>query len=124
MAEFPQGLAYTPEHEWYRAQDGTIGVTDHAQRSLGDVVYVELPAVGTVVDAGRPFGTIESVKSVSDLFAPVRGTVVATNTALADQPELVNREPYAGGWLIRVEPDGAPVGLLDAATYRRLIEGI
>ncbi len=123
MAEFPEGLAYTPEHEWYRAEDGTVGVTDHAQRSLGDVVYVELPAVGAEVEAGRPFGTIESVKSVSDLFAPVRGTVVAANTALADQPELVNREPYGGGWLIRVEPAGDPSGLLDAAAYRRLVEG-
>ncbi len=123
MAEFPEGLAYTSEHEWYRAEDGTIGVTDHAQRSLGDVVYVELPAVGAEVEAGRPFGTIESVKSVSDLFAPVRGTVVAANTALADQPELVNREPYGGGWLIRVEPAGDPAGLLDAAAYRRLVEG-
>ncbi len=123
MAEFPRDVAYTPEHEWYRVQDGTIGVTDHAQRSLGDVVYVELPAVGAVLEAGRPFGTIESVKSVSDLFAPVGGRVAAVNTALADEPERVNREPYGGGWLIRVDPSGEPAGLLDADAYRRLVEG-
>lgn len=124
MAEgFPQDLGYTVEHEWYRSADGAIGITDHAQQALGDIVYVELPAVGARLDAGKPFGTVESVKSVSELFAPVSGVVLAINGELTASPELVNQDPYGRGWMLRVEaaPGGGP--LLTAAQYRALVEG-
>jgi glycine cleavage system H protein len=122
---FPQDLAYTSEHEWWRAADGAVGITHFAQQSLGDVVYVELPAVGQRVEAGRPFGTVESVKSVSDLYSPVSGTVIAVNSLLAREPEQVNRDPYGAGWMIRVQVDpGAPtVPLLRADEYRARVEG-
>lgn len=119
---FPRDLGYTAEHEWFRAADGAVGITDHAQAALGDVVYVELPAVGTRLEAGRPFGTVESVKSVSDLYAPVDGTVVEVNAALASAPELVNREPYGAGWLVRVRPEPGGPALLSAEEYRTLVE--
>lgn len=122
----PDELRYTVEHEWARANaDGTIdiGVTDYAQDSLGDITYVELPAVGTALDAGATFGVIESVKTFSDLFAPVSGTVVAVNSAAVDAPGDINGAPYEH-WLIRVQPsDGAAyAGLLDAAAYRAQVE--
>jgi glycine cleavage system H protein len=122
---FPGELRYTREHEWWRPADGTVGITDFAQRSLGDVVYVELPPVGSRVEAGKPFGTVESVKSVSDLYAPVTGTVTAVNDALAAAPERVNQDPYGEGWLIRVAPDpgGPTMELLSADAYRALVEG-
>jgi glycine cleavage system H protein len=120
---FPEDLAYTREHEWYRATDGAVGITDHAQAALGDVVYVELPAPGTRLEAGRPFGTVESVKSVSDLYAPVTGVVVAVNEELARAPELVNQDPYGRGWMLRVRAEGPVQGLLTAEEYRRLVEG-
>jgi glycine cleavage system H protein len=122
---FPPELRYTRDHEWWRAADGAVGITDFAQAALGDVVYVELPAVGTRVEAGKPFGTVESVKSVSDLYAPVTGTVVAVNGALSEAPEAVNRDPYGAGWMIRVQPDPAspPAALLTADEYRALVEG-
>jgi glycine cleavage system H protein len=119
---FPPDLAYTAEHEWFRAADGRVGITHHAQDSLGDVVYVELPPVGARLEAGRPFGTVESVKSVSDLYAPVNGTVVEVNAAVASSPELVNREPYGAGWLLRVRPEPGGPALLSAAEYRALVE--
>jgi glycine cleavage system H protein len=122
----PEGLHYTREHEWLRleGQEAVIGITDFAQESLGDVVFVELPAAGTELTAGKPFGVVESNKSVSDLFAPVSGRVVAVNTALADVPEAVNRDPYGDGWLIRIAV-AAPEQLeqlLDAAQYRGFVE--
>ena len=121
----PKDLRYTKDHEWVKV-DGdvaTVGVTDYAANQLGDVVFVDLPAVGKSVDQFATFGVVESVKAVSDLFAPVSGEVVATNDALAGSPELVNGEPYGGGWMIRVhlaDPTEAD-GLLDAAAYDALI---
>jgi glycine cleavage system H protein len=122
----PEDLKYTAEHEWARVQpDGTvrIGITDYAQESLGDIVYVSLPAVGTAVVAGQPCGEVESTKSVSDLYAPVTGTVSARNDDLDSTPELVNSDPYGAGWLaeIQAEDAGAVDGLLDAAAYEALI---
>ena len=123
--EFPEDLRYTKDHEWLRLekQEGIVGITDFAQDALGDVVFVELPAVGTVLSQGQTFGVVESNKTVSDLFAPVGGRVVAVNQTLHDQPELVNSDPYGGGWMIRIAPThGDEVeGLLDATRYRALI---
>ena len=123
--EVPEDLQYTAEHEWWRASDGAVGITDFAQRSLGDVVFVELPSVGAELTAGTPFGTVESVKSVSDLYAPVSGRVAAVNRALESAPELVNRDPYGQGWMIKlVVASGAEAqGLLSAADYRASVEG-
>src|SRR5215468_1162053 len=114
--EFPDDLRYTKEHEWLRLEgnDGIVGITDFAQDSLGDVVFVELPTVGATLASGQTFGVVESNKTVSDLFAPVAGRVTAVNEALRDQPELVNRDPYGEGWMIRLSvADGATdTGLL------------
>jgi glycine cleavage system H protein len=117
---------FTATHEWVLLEDGhaTIGITDHAQAQLGDVIFVELPAAGTTLTAGERFGAIESVKAASDLYAPVSGTVSEVNEALSTQPELVNREPYAGGWMLRL--DGASEGgaeLLDEAGYEASTAG-
>ncbi len=102
---YPQELLYTKEHEWIRVDEliGTIGITDHAQKELGDIVYVELPKVGDRVTANESFGTVESVKAVSDIFSPVTGEVIATNSKLQDTPELLNADPHGQAWLIRVE---------------------
>ncbi len=120
--ELPQDLRYTSEHEWIRldGDEGTLGITDFAQEQLGDVVYVELPDVGTQIIQGDTFGTIESVKAVSDLYAPVSGEVLERNEALSDAPELVNTSPYGDGWLlkVRVEELAQVDMLLDAASYR------
>ena len=123
--EFPSDRRYTKEHEWALAQDdGTvlIGISEFAQHELGDVVYVELPKVGAGVKQGEQMGEIESVKAVSDLFAPVTGEVVAVNPGVKDSPELVNESPYDKGWLIRVKTEGEDqlAGLLDAAQYQEL----
>ncbi|OAN33612.1 glycine cleavage system protein GcvH [Microbacterium sp. H83] len=119
-------LSYTEEHEWIAA-DGTtvtVGITDYAAEKLGDVVFVELPAVGTEIAAGSVVGEIESTKSVGELYAPVAGTVVAINDAVVDDPSLVNAEPFDGGWLIKVSvADGALDGLLDRDAYVALTEG-
>ncbi len=123
MAAVPDDLKYTAEHEWVRASEGSttvrVGITDYAQESLGDVVYVSLPEVGAQVSAGAAFGEVESTKSVSDLYAPVSGTIVARNDALDGQPELINADPYGQGWIVDLEPaEGADLGsLLDAAAY-------
>ncbi|MBV8529624.1 MAG: glycine cleavage system protein GcvH [Candidatus Dormibacteraeota bacterium] len=111
---------FTSTHEWVRVEDGsaTVGISDHAQSQLGDVIFVELPAVGTVLAHGDKFGAIESVKAASDLYSPVGGTVVEVNSALENQPELVNNDPYAGGWMVRLEnvsEEGAV--LMDGAAY-------
>lgn len=120
--QIPEDLRYTAEHEWIRVADGqgTVGITDFAQDALGDVVFVELPAVGAELVAGQTFGVVESNKTVSDLFSPVSGRVVAVNQDLRDQPELVNKDPYGGGWMVRVAiAAGTDLGaLLDAAAYR------
>jgi glycine cleavage system H protein len=123
----PDQLRYSSDHEWL-SRDGSrarIGITDYAQDSLGDVVFVQLPAVGETIAAGDTIGEIESTKSVSDVYAPVSGSVVAVNDALADSPQLLNEDPYGEGWICEIElADPAQVdGLLDAAAYGELIQG-
>jgi glycine cleavage system H protein len=126
MAEVPDDLKYTAEHEWARVTGGDsairVGVTDYAQQALGDVVYVSLPDVGASVTKGEPFGEIESTKSVSDLYAPVTGTVRARNDELDGRPELINTDPYGDGWIVEIEPaDASEVDeLLDPAAYGTL----
>ncbi len=119
--EIPTELRYSREDEWTREEAGTIvvGVTDYAQSQLGDIVFLELPELGATIRQGESFGTIESVKAVSDLFAPISGEVVGVNEDLANQPELVNESPYQAGWLIEVDPEdpGQLDGLLDATAY-------
>ena len=123
----PEDLRYTEAHEWVRdLGDGVvrIGITDHAQSQLGDVVFVQLPDVGEEVTAGAAVGEVESTKSVSDIYAPAAGTVVEVNTTLADAPERLNQSPYDDGWIFVIEmsdPDQVD-GLLDAAAYRHLVE--
>ncbi len=121
----PTDLRYTKDHEWVRVAGdvATIGITKFAADQLGDIVFVELPAVGTALEQFATFGVVESVKAVSDLFAPVSGTVTETNEALASRPELVNSDPYGAGWMLRVRiADPAQVdALLDAAGYDALI---
>lgn len=121
----PDDLRYTPEHEWIRldGSEGVVGITDFAQGSLGDVVFVELPRPGSVLRQGEPFGVIESNKTVSDLFAPVSGRVVAANDALRDHPEAVNQDPYGAGWILRIAIDDSAETdqLLDAEEYRALV---
>ncbi|TDW22996.1 glycine cleavage system protein GcvH [Kribbella kalugense] len=120
---YPEDLKYTAEHEWLKAGDDgpvRVGITDFAQDQLGDIVYVQLPEVGSTVRAGDACGELESTKSVSDLFAPVNGTVTAVNEALADQPDLVNSDPYGEGWLLDIDVEDAAevAALMDADTYQ------
>ena len=120
---YPEDLKYTAEHEWLKAGDDgpvRVGITDFAQDQLGDIVYVQLPDVGSVVRAGDACGELESTKSVSDLFAPVNGTVTAVNESLADQPDLVNSDPYGEGWLLDIEVEDAAevAALMDAEAYQ------
>lgn len=126
LTNIPEGLRYTKDHEWAKLEGKQvrIGITDHAQTELTDVVYVELPPIGKVVKQGEPIGTVESVKAVSEIFAPVSGKVVEVNKTLVDQPELVNKEPYGTGWMIVLEAAADPKeanSLMDAAGYRRHI---
>ena len=120
--EYPDDLRYTSEHEWVRAEGGRVrvGITAYAQDALGDIVFVQLPAAGSTVEAGSAVGEVESTKSVSDLYAPITGTVVERNEALDATPELVNTDPYGQGWMFEVEPAdaGAVDGLLTADQYR------
>jgi len=120
--EFPSNLRYSTEDEWTRTENGrvTIGVTDYAQSQLGDIVFVELPEVGRSVEKGEPFGVIESVKAVSDLYAPISGEIVEVNTDLAERPEVVNEDCYGDGWMIVIAPeeDAEVDALLDADAYR------
>jgi len=122
----PDDLRYTPEHEWVRPGQPAVrvGITDFAQDALGDIVYVQLPEPGTAVETGQAFGEVESTKSVSEIYAPVSGTVVAANTRLTDEPELINTDPYGEGWLVEIEvADTAAVdGLLDAEAYAKLVQ--
>ena len=124
--EFPEHLKYTKEHEWVAVDGGRarVGITDYAQDALGDIVYVELPDVGAAVTAMAPCAEVESTKSVSDIYAPVTGTIAEVNAALSDTPEIINQDPYGQGWLFDVElADTSQVDtLLDAAAYRALIE--
>jgi glycine cleavage system H protein len=125
--DVPEGLLYSKEHEWVQTIGSRlrVGITDYAQDALGDVVFVELPSLGQELSAGAPLGEIESTKSVSEIYAPLAGTVVAVNTELSDSPERINEDPYGAGWIC--ELDGASAGaaddLLDADAYRRLLEG-
>jgi glycine cleavage system H protein len=122
MMNLPENLRYTPDHEWID-EEGRVGITEYAQDALGDVVFVELPQVGRALKAGEAFGVVESVKSVSDLYSPVTGIVVAVNTELAGQPELVNLDPYQAGWIIKLDPEMDSADLLPADAYRSQIEG-
>ncbi len=119
----PQELKYSREHEWVRVEGNraTVGITDFAQHQLGDVVFVEVPTVGAAVKAGQGFSVVESVKAVSDIYAPVSGTVVAINDALNDTPETINGDPYGVGWIVVIElgDPGELAGLLDAAGYEK-----
>ncbi|HLL67492.1 MAG TPA: glycine cleavage system protein GcvH [Micromonosporaceae bacterium] len=123
----PEDLRYTPQHEWVSAAqeraDLRVGITDFAQDALGDIVYVQLPEPGTSVRAGDPLGEVESTKSVSEIYAPISGTVAGRNDALGETPELINSDPYGAGWLVDITPSdaGAADALLDAAAYRDLI---
>ena len=123
----PGELRYSSDHEWARLEDGKvrIGITDYAQDALGDVVFVQVPDAGISVKAGESFSEVESTKSVSDIYAPISGTVVEVNADLADAPERINEDPYGDGWICIIEPDDpAQVEkLLDAAGYRALVEG-
>lgn len=123
---FPEELLYSPTHEWVRREGNraVIGITDYAQSELGDITYLELPKVGDTVEAGQPFGVIESVKADEELFAPVSGTVAAVNQNAIDNPEIINDDPYGDGWLIVVEmsdPDELK-SLMSAEQYRRMLE--
>lgn len=125
----PNDLRYSAEHEWAQHLDSSsrvrVGITDYAQDALGDVVYVDLPAVGTTVAVGESVGELESTKSVSEMYAPVSGTVVAINEALADNPQLLNEDPYGDGWLCEIEIAGSVEfeSMLDADAYAALTEG-
>jgi len=126
MADYPDTFVYSKDHEWLSVEGdtGTVGITDHAQAELGDVVFVELPEPGTTVAQGDSFGTIESVKAVSDLYAPVSGEVVQVNDVLLDQPEVVNEDPHGAGWMVRIkmsDPSEASA-LMNAAEYRQHIQ--
>jgi glycine cleavage system H protein len=125
MSNVPNELRYAKSHEWLKAEaDGTvmIGITDYAQNSLGDITYVQLPKVGAQLKAGETFGVVESVKAASDVYAPVGGAVTAVNSALDKAPETLNRDPYKGGWILKLKPSNPAeaAGLLDAAAYARL----
>ena len=123
----PENVKYTSEHEWIRLEGEVayVGITDYAQEQLGDIVFVDIPTVGETLSTGEVFGTIEVVKTISDLFLPVGGEILEENEALADQPELVNKDPYGEGWLIKIKPESGAdfASLLDANAYKALING-
>ncbi len=122
--DVPEELQYTKSHEWVRTEDdtATIGITDHAQEELGDIVYIELPEQGATFEAGDSFGTVESVKAVSDLYTPVGGEVVEVNEALGDSPEKINEDPYGEGWILKVRVSDEGAGLLSASEYEQFLE--
>ena len=127
MSEVPDDLQYTKTHEWVRQDDDgllTVGISDHAQHLLGDLVFVELPEAGTAFGGGDDCAVVESVKAASDVYCPVAGEVVEVNEALADTPELINQDPYGDGWIFRLRPEdaGAAAELMDAAAYKQMIE--
>lgn len=123
--EFPEELKYTEEHEWVMVEEelAVVGISDFAQDALGDVVFVELPEVGTVLEAGKAFGVVESVKAVSDIYAPISGTVEEINEDLLDAPEIINTSPYEDGWMIKIRMDDAAEAdaLMTADAYQALI---
>ena len=122
---FPDNLKYTNDHEWIRVEGefGWVGITEYAQGELGDVVYVELPAAGAKIQQGKSFGTIEAVKAVSDLFAPVSGEIVEINKDLQASPEAINKDPYGSGWMvkIRIGNSGELASLLDVGAYKNIV---
>lgn len=124
--EFPKDLRYTKEHEWVRMEGNvaTIGITDHAQDSLGDIVYLELPSDGAAVTKDETFGVVESVKAVSDLYSPISGTVIEINDALVDSPEVINGDPYGDAWMLKVEMNSPAEikDLLTADEYKKYVE--
>ena len=125
MSELPGDLRYTNEHEWLRQEeDGsvTIGITDHAQSALGDLVYVELPEVGQDLEAGGEMAVVESVKAASDVYAPVSGSVLAINDELSDDPEKINADPYGDGWIVRLQPSGKPGESMDPDAYQAFLD--
>jgi len=127
MSELPGDLMYTSEHEWLRREDDgsmTIGITDHAQSALGDLVYVELPEVGQDLDSGGDMAVVESVKAASDVYAPITGTVAAVNEALGDDPEKINADPYGDGWIVRLQPgeDIDESSLMAPDAYQTLLD--
>jgi glycine cleavage system H protein len=128
MPENPRELGYTDQHEWLRrdGEAGCVGITDYAQHELGDIVFVELPRVGDRITRGQPFGTVEAVKTVAELFAPVSGEVIEVNEALAEDASRVNRDPYGEGWMIRIrfQDPGELADLLSADGYEALIQGL
>ena len=121
---YPDQLKYTKSHEWIRPEGDvvTVGISDYAQDALGDVVFVELPAVGRQVSAGESIAVVESVKTASDIYAPVDGEIVGVNSALSDKPELLNQEPYAGGWMFKIKTSGSSDSLLSAGEYQSFVE--
>ncbi len=127
MSELPGDLQYTKEHEWLRREDDgsvTIGITDHAQSALGDLVYVELPEVGQDLDLDGEMAVVESVKAASDVYAPITGSVLAVNEGLADDPEKINSDPYGEGWIVRLQPAGEidESGLMSPDDYQALLD--
>ena len=127
MSEMPGDLQYTKEHEWLRREDDgsvTIGITDHAQSALGDLVYVELPEVGQGLDLDGEMAVVESVKAASDVYAPITGSVLAVNEGLADDPEKINSDPYGEGWIVRLKPDGEidETSLMSPDDYQALLD--
>jgi glycine cleavage system H protein len=125
MSELPGDLQYTDDHEWLRREDDgtvTVGITDHAQSALGDLVYVELPEVDQEVDSGGDMAVVESVKAASDVYAPISGTVVAVNEALSDDPEIINSDPYGDGWIVKLQPGDDQGELLSPEAYQSLLD--
>jgi glycine cleavage system H protein len=125
MSELPGDLQYTSDHEWLRREDDgtvTVGITDHAQSALGDLVYVELPEIDQEVESGGDMAVGESVKAASDVYAPVAGTVVAVNDALTDDPEAINKDPYGEGWIVRLRPGGDEGDLLSPEAYQAMLD--
>lgn len=125
MSELPGDLQYTRDHEWLRREDDgnvTVGITDHAQQALGDLVYVELPEVGQEVESGGDMAVVESVKAASDVYAPISGTVVEVNEALSDDPEVINSDPYGEGWIVRLQPGADAGDLLSPDDYQSLLD--
>lgn len=129
MSNIPTSLKYTKDHEWAKIQGNTatIGITDHAQSSLGDVVFVELPKIGRELKKGETFGVVESIKAVSDLYSPLNGKVTEVNSALPNEPSLVNQAPYEGAWMIKIEmtdPAAATAELMDSAAYKAFVDSL
>jgi len=127
MSELPGDLKYTKEHEWLRKEeDGTvtIGITDHAQSALGDLVYVELPEVGQDVESGGEMAVVESVKAASDVYAPISGSVVAVNEVLSDDPEKINADPYGDGWIVRLQPSDNDSDSMDPDAYQAFLDDL